>query len=163
MQSKSIHIRIIAIFSSLLILLPLKSKYSSLRTVLVYYKLYASHNVKAHIYTYISTYKTTGKDNVLYILMTTFKYTLTEPQNNMWMWILLATWYCRLIINLIYPYTIACYKVLVIMMLRARKVAHDLNLAVTVRWIPSAVVFNLFCSRTPRYNFSSTLYPKVGV
>jgi hypothetical protein len=24
-----------------------------------------------------------------------------------------------------------------------------------------AVVFNRFCSRTPRYNFSSTLYPKV--
>jgi hypothetical protein len=23
-----------------------------------------------------------------------------------------------------------------------------------------AVVFNLFCSRTPRYNFSSTLYPQ---
>jgi hypothetical protein len=25
---------------------------------------------------------------------------------------------------------------------------------------PRAVVFNLFCSRTPRYNFYSTLYPQ---
>jgi hypothetical protein len=32
----------------------------------------------------------------------------------------------------------------------------EFNIKVCVR----AVVFNLFCSRTPRYNLSSTLYPQ---
>jgi hypothetical protein len=34
------------------------------------------------------------------------------------------------------------------------------SIRTTLTVLPRPVVFNLFCSRTHRYNFSSTLYPK---